>query len=132
MNSLGIMIRKINISEKGIKSHPTKQQLKKQILTLHKKLKKSDKDLSTTYVIEKDNHKYQYHIHLLIKHTNSDNLNKQLLRFIGGNTWEDKKDSLDPIKICKGKYGEVNSHYIYDETDFINYMNKHDQTLTLI
>ena len=132
MESIGVMIRKINKSENGIKSNPSKQQLRKQVLTLHKKLKKSDKDISTTYVIEKDTHKRHYHIHLLIRHMNSDNLNTQLSKFIGGNTWGYKEDTLEPIKTCQGKYGEVDTHYIYDETIFTNYMNKQDQTLTLI
>jgi len=132
MNSIGVMIRKINKNEKGIITNPTKKELHKQILTLHKKLQKSDKSLITTYVIEKDNHKRHYHTHLLINYTDSENLNKTLLKFIGGNIWTEKEDPLNPIRICKGQYGEIDTHYIYDETTFINYMNKHDQTLTLI
>ena len=55
MNKLGIQIRKIDINDNGKKYNPTTNNLNKQLKTLHRKLQKKDKDLITTYTIEKDN-----------------------------------------------------------------------------
>jgi 3-phenylpropionate/cinnamic acid dioxygenase small subunit len=133
MNKIGIKIRKMDIQENGKKLNPTRKNLFKQIKTLHIKLKKNDKYLTTTFVIEKD--KYQigkYHTHLLINYNDKQNLNTQLSRFIGGSSWEERNEGLDTINGCNGKYGEVDTHLIYDEVEFINYMNKHEQTETLV
>jgi len=134
MNKIGIKIRKKDIQENGKKLNPTRKNLSKQIKTLHRKLKKNDKDLTTTYVIEKD--KYQigkYHIHLLVNYKDKENLYNQLSRYIGGNIWEEKEDRYNVIYGCNGRYGEVDTHSIYDEIGFINtYMNKTQQTETLI
>jgi len=132
MIKIGIQFRKIDVNDNNRKYNPTEGILKKQIRTLHKKLKKNDKDLTTTYVIEKDN-KWKFHSHLLINFTDEKNLHSQLSRFIGGVSWNEKESGLYPIKQCCGKYGEVETHYIYDETEFIcNYMNKTEQTKTLV
>lgn len=132
MNKIGIMIRKMDIQEKGKKLNPTSKNLQKQIKTLHNKLKKNDTDITTTYVIEKDNNKGKFHTHLLINYNDEKNLYNQLSRFIGGNSWEERKEGLDTINGCNGKYGEVDTHFIYDEVEFLNYMNKTQQTETLV
>ena len=131
MNKIGIMIRKMDLQENGKKLNPTSKNLHKQIKTLHSKLKKHDTDITTTYVIEKDNSK-KFHTHLLINYNNEKNLYNQLSRFIGGNSWEERKDGLDTINGCNGKYGEVDTHFIYDEVEFLNYLNKTEQTETLV
>ena len=132
MNSIGIMIRKMDIQENGKKLNPSCKNLHKQIKTLHSKLKKNDKDITTTYVIEKDNNKGKFHTHLLINYNDKQNLKTQLSRFVGGNSWKKRNEGLDTINGCNGKYGEVDTHLIYDEVEFINYMNKHEQTETLV
>ena len=71
---MGVTIRKINISETGKKESITPKHYNKQILTLHRKLKKLDKKISTIYVIEKDNHKEKFHLHLLINYENETNI----------------------------------------------------------
>jgi len=131
MNTIGIMFRKMDIQENGKKLNPSSKNLNKQIKTLHNKLKKKDKDITTTYVIEKDDNKGKFHTHLLINYTDKENLYNQLSRFVGGNNWKEKKDGLDTIYSCNGKYGEVDTHFIYNEVDFLNYMNKREQTETL-
>ena len=132
MNSLGVTIRKISISKRGRKENISSKDYNKQILTLHRKLKKIDKKMTTSYVVERDNHKNKFHMHLLINYTDKTNLYNQLSRFIGGNTWKERKEGLGTIYGCNGKYGEVDTHYIYNEIGFINYMNKDEQSKTLI
>jgi len=132
METIGIMIRKKNYNNNGKIQNPTRKNLHKQFHTLHRKLKKNDKDLTTNYVIEKDNHKGSFHSHLLIHYTDKNNLYNQLSRFIGGNIWKERKEGFDTIYGCFGKYGEVDTHYIYDEDGFIEYMNKYEQTEKLI
>ena len=132
MNTIGIMIRKKNYNDNGKLENPSRKNLHKQFHTLHRKLKKNDKNLTTTYVIEKDNHKENYHTHLLIEYTNENNIYNQLSRFIGGNIWKEREERFDTIYGCSGKYGEVDTHHIYDEVEFLRYMNKQEQTKTLI
>ena len=132
MNSIGIVIRKINKKENGKTENPSTFNLHKQIKTLHKKLKKKDKDIITNYVIEKDTQKGKYHSHLLIQYNDKDNLYNQLSRFIGGNVWDERKEGFDTIYSCNGKYGEIDTHYIYDEVGFFDYMNKKEISEVLI
>lgn len=112
------------------KNRTNKKLLDKEILTLHKKLKKKD-SVTTYFSTEKDPQKGKYHTHLLIQYNDGDNLYNQLNRFIGGNTWVNEKKGLDEVKINDGKWGEVHTHNIYDENRFIGYMNKHELTKTL-
>jgi len=126
------MIRKKDYNDNGKIQNSTRENLDKQFQTLHRKLKKYDIDLITTYVIEKDNHKGNFHSHLLIHYKDKNNLFNQLSRFIGGNTWEEREEGFDTIYGCYGKYGEVDTHYIYDEVEFLKYMNKHELSKTLI
>ena len=132
MNSLGVTIRKISISKRGRKENISSKDYNKQILTLHRKLKKIDKKMTTSYVVERDDNKNKFHMHLLTNCTDKTNLYNQLSRFIGGNVWQERKEGLDTIYGCNGKYGEVDTHYIYNEIGFINYMNKYEQSKTLI
>ncbi len=124
MKELGVMIRKINKNGFNKITSLNKEELIKQVKTLHRKLKKND-NITTYYSIESDKNKGgKYHTHLLIRYNNEKNLYEQLSRFIGGNSWEERVNGLDPIKSCKGKYGEVDTHFIYNETGFLNYMEK--------
>jgi len=132
MNTIGIMIRKKNYNDNGKIQNPSQNNLQKQFQTLHRKLKKKDKSIITNFVIEKDNHKDNFHTHLLIHYTDKNNLHNQLLRFIGGKLWEKREEGFDTIYGCSGKYGEVDTHHIYDEVEFLRYMNKQEQTKTLI
>lgn len=132
MNKIGIMIRKKNYDDKGKIQNPTRKNLHKQFHTLHRKLKKNDKNIITNYVIEKDNHKGKFHSHLLIHYTDKNNLYNQLSRFIGGNIWNERKEGFETIYGCNGKYGEVDTHLIYDEVEFLKYMNKYQISKTLI
>ena len=132
MNTIGIMIRKKNYNDNGKIHNPSRKNLHKQFHTLHRKLKKNDKNIITNYVIEKDNHKDNFHTHLLIQYNDKNNLYNQLSKFIGGNIWKERESNFDTIYYCLGEYGEVDTHFIYDEVEFLRYMNKHEQTKTLI
>lgn len=126
MKTIGVMFRKINRTGKTSITNPNRENLQKQIKTLHRKLKKDD-EITTYYSIESDTRKGgKYHTHLLIKYNDEKNLYNQLSRFIGGNNWEDQYNGFDPIKRCNGLFGEVDTHFIYDEDGFKNYMNKYD------
>ena len=122
MKSVGIMIRRRKRTNKKI--------LDKEILTLHRKLKKRD-TVITHFTTEKDYTKGNYHTHLMIEHNDDKNLYSQLNNFIGGNCWESENSGLDEIKINNGKWGEVHTHNIWDELRFKGYMNKHKQLKTL-
>lgn len=124
MKSIGVMFRKIDKTDKNRITNPNKELLKKQVKTLHRKLKKND-TITTYYVIESDTNKGgKYHTHLLIKYTDDENLYNGLSRFIGGSIWEDKDWGLETLKSCKGTFGEVDIHPIYDEVEFMRYMEK--------
>lgn len=118
--------------EDGKVIHPSKNELKKQITTLHKKLQKKDSDVVTEFTIEKDNHRAKYHSHLLVKYSNQTNLFNQLKRFIGGSRWDERLEGLSKIKYCNGEYGEVDIVRIYDATGYRNYMNKSTPSRTLV
>ncbi len=124
MKEVGVMVRKINKNGINKITNPNKEELIKQVKTLHRKLKKND-NIITYYVVESDTNKRgKFHIHLLIRYNDEKNLYEQLSRFIGGNSWEDRRNDLDLNKSCKGKYGEVDTHFIYDDKRFLNYMEK--------
>lgn len=122
MKTIGVMIRR--------RSRTNKKLLDKQILTLHKKLKKND-NIITHYSTEKDYLKGNYHSHLLIQYNNDKNLYNELNRFIGGNVWNKDYEGLDEVKINNGKWGEIHTHQIWDEVGFKGYMNKHELTKIL-
>lgn len=126
MKTIGVMFRKINKTGTKTITNPNKENLKKQVKTLHRKLKKKDK-IITYYSVESDASKGgKYHTHLLIKFNDEKNLYNGLSRFIGGSSWEKRNDGLDPLISCKGTYGEVDTHFIYDEIGFLNYMDKNE------
>lgn len=112
------------------RSRTNKKLLDKQILTLHKKLKKND-DIITHYSTEKDYLKGNYHSHLLIQYNNDKNLYNELNRFIGGNVWNKDYEGLDEVKINNGKWGEIHTHNIWDEVGFKGYINKNELTKIL-
>ena len=122
MKSVGIMIRRRKRTNKKI--------LDKEILTLHRKLKKRD-TVITHFTTEKDYTKRNYHTHLIIEHNDDRNLYNQLNHFIGGNCWESDKSGLDEVKINNGIWGEIHTHNIWDEKGFKGYMNKYELIKTL-
>jgi len=130
MKTIGVMIRIIYVSEHGNVHSPSKKNIKKQLLTLHRKIKKRD-DIKTHYSIEKDNHKGRYHTHLVIYYNDEKNLYNQLNRFIGGDTWISENSGFDEVKENKGKWGEISLHNLYDVDGFIGYMNKDNPSETL-
>ena len=130
MNKLSITIRKFDYKY-GNYQNPSQKVLHKQILKLHRNIKKKD-TIYTEYSIEKDSDKSKYHTHLLIHYNNRNNLYTQLSRFIGGDDWKIREKGLDTFDECNGKYGLIYTEPILNELQYRKYMNKRELTKTLI
>lgn len=131
LKTIGVMVRKWNITNKGDKQNPSKKNLDKQIRTLHKKMKK-DNLVYTEYSIEKDRYDNKYHTHLIIHHKDIDKVNQMLSHFVGGNEWKKREIGLDTFNEVNGKYGMIHTEQIMNENQFRRYINKINQSKTLI
>jgi hypothetical protein len=131
LKTIGVMVRKWNITNKGDKQNPSKKNLDKQIRTLHKKMKKESK-VYTEYSIEKDKYDNKYHTHLIIHHKDIDKVNQMLSQFVGGNEWTKREIGLDTFNDLTGKYGHIMTEQIMNENQFRRYINKRNQSTTLI
>lgn len=131
LKTMGVMIRKHNISDNGLKQTPSKRNLDKQIKTLHKKLKKENL-VYTEYSIEKDSDNIGYHTHLIIHHIDRDKVNNILYKFIGGKEWSKREVGLDVFNNISGTYGLIHTEEIMNENQFRRYLNKINQSITLI
>jgi len=118
----GITIRKYNV-ENGKVTAPTRENLKRQMLTLHKKFKRTDK-IITEYTIEKDPCGCGYHVHMKVQHEDSNTLLNRLSKFIGGNGWKEINNLEYPIYECNGKYGKIKVFRIKNNIRFSRYINK--------
>ncbi|MBI9042084.1 hypothetical protein [Lutibacter sp.] len=129
MNKLAITIRKFDYKN-GNFQNPSPEVLHKQILKLHRNIKKND-SIYSEYTIEKDSDKSKYHAHLLIQYNDKKNLYNQLSRFIGGIDWKIREKGLDTFDECNGKYGLIHTEPIYNELQYRRYMNKHELSKSL-
>ena len=130
MKKMGVMIRKWdNFNRKS--TNPSRKNLHKQVLTLHRKIQKKDKIL-TEYSIEKDESIRRYHTHLLIHYNDEQNLNNELSRYIGGTEWVKRESGLDTFNECNGKYGLIHTEPIYNEQQYRSYVNKQGKIKSLI
>ena len=126
MNKMFCTIRKWDY--RGNKRYnPSRKNLNKQIHTLHRKLKKTDKVI-TSYSVEKDKGKNQYHIHSLIYYEDEEKLKDRLGTFIGGEIVE-RKNGFDSYL---GKYGTIWLERVNNETDIYRYINKYEISKTLV
>ncbi len=130
MNKIAITIRKFDYKH-GNHQNPSRKILHKQILKLHRNIKKNDA-IRTEYSIEKDSDKTKYHTHLLIHYNDKKNLYKQLSRFIGGNDWKIRESRLETFDECNGKYGLIHTEPVLNELDYRRYINKQELTKALI
>lgn len=130
MKKISVMIRKFDYKN-GNYQNPSPKVLDKQILKLHRNIKKND-NIYTEYSIERDENKSKYHTHLLIHYTDKENLYNQLSRFIGSNDWKIREKGLNTFDECNGKYGCIHTESIRDEWNYRNYIDKLTQTKTLI
>lgn len=129
MKQIGVMIRKWDYyNKKSI--NPSRKNLDKQILTLHKKIQKKDK-IHTEYSIEKDTDKRKYHTHLIIHYNDKQNLYNELSRFIGGTEWKKRESGLDTFDECSGTYGLIHTESIHDEQKYRDYINKNQSIKSL-
>jgi hypothetical protein len=131
LKTMGVMIRKHNITEDGQKQNPSKKNLDKQIRTLHKKMKKESL-IYTEYSIEKDKYDKRYHTHLIIHYKDCEKVNKILYKFIGGKEWSKREVGLDVFNNISGIYGVIHTEEIMNENQFRRYLNKINQSITLI
>ena len=122
----GVTIRKVNVEDFN-RTQLSKSNIEKQILTLHRKLKKSD-EVFTEFSVEKEPNGRGYHTHLKVQYNDELNLRNELLKFIGGNRWKKEIKGYNVIDSCYGKFGEVQLHHIDNPTKFSRYINK--QTLS--
>ena len=126
----GVTIRKVDV-EDSKRTQPSKSNIEKQILTLHRKLKKSD-EVFTEYSVEKEPNGRGYHSHLKVQYNDENNLREGLEKFIGGNDWNKEIKGLELIESCNGKYGEVQLHNIDNPTEYSRYINKETLSKQLI
>ncbi|MDX8341210.1 hypothetical protein SLH46_18570 [Draconibacterium sp. IB214405] len=131
MNRIGVLIRKWNYGFNGKKHNPSRKNLNKQILTLHRKLKKKD-NIYTEYSIEKDPDTSRYHVHLIIHYNYENNLNNRLSNFIGGTEWRIRTNTKGSFNECNGKYGFVHTDNLRDELKYREYINKYELSTTLV
>jgi hypothetical protein len=126
----GVTIRKVDV-EDSKRTQPSKSNIEKQILTLHRKLKKSD-EVFTEYSVEKEPNGKGYHSHLKVQYNDENNLRERLQNFVGGNDWNKEIKGLELIESCNGKYGEVQLHNIDNPSEYSRYINKETLSKQLI
>jgi len=126
----GVTIRKVNVEDFN-RTQLSKSNIEKQILTLHRKLKKSD-EVFTEFSVEKEPNGRGYHTHLKVQFNDELNLRKGLENFIGGNDWNKEIKGLEMIESCNGKYGEVQLHNIDNPIQYSRYINKETLSKQLI
>jgi len=126
MNKMFCTIRKWDY--RGNKRYnPSKTNLHKQIHTLHRKLKKED-GVITSYSIERDKGKQQYHLHMIFHYTDENNLKEVLGKFIGG----DITERISGFDSYMGKYGTIWLEPIQSERNSYEYINKYEMSKTLV
>ena len=126
----GVTIRKVDV-EDSKRNQPSKSNIEKQILTLNRKLKKSD-EVFTEYSVEKEPNGKGYHSHLKVQYNDENNLRERLQNFVGGNDWNKEIKGLELIESCNGKYGEVQLHNIDNPSEYSRYINKETLSKQLI
>jgi hypothetical protein len=132
MQTMGVLIRKWEKDTNGKYKNVSKDNFKKQIHTLHKKLKKVD-CIYTEFSIEKDKHSNIYHTHLIIHHKDKEEyIQNQLSKFVGGYDWKKKSIGLEIYNECNGRYGLINTQPIQNIDLYRGYINKYGELKTLI
>lgn len=132
MQTMGVLIRKWEKETNGRYKNVSKDNFKKQIHTLHKKLKKVD-CIYTEFSIEKDKHSNIYHTHLIIHHNdNEEYIHNSLSKFVGGYDWKKKSIGLEIYNECNGRYGLINTQPIQNIDLYRGYINKYGELKTLI
>ena len=129
---IGCVIRKKDILENNQIVYPSPKNLKKQMITLLRRLKKKEK-VYTEYSIEKDKNG-GYHVHLIIHCTNVEEVKNNLRKYIGGYDWKEKEHDYRNLLTCESTYGYgyIDIEEIYDETKYRNYINKRTPSTTLV
>jgi hypothetical protein len=132
--TLGILIRKKNNSDNKI----TKKLLKKEILTVWRKLKKQCNLEYMMYVIQSDlltaRNTYYIHCILPIEESEYNIIQERLSKYIKGNLWEKEKQLYRDFDICVGIYGKVHIQWLVDverHKEWIHNKNKDEDIIQL-
>lgn len=125
---IGFTVRKFTVKN-GKKTSPSKLSLEYQMKTLHKKIKREDETLSTSYSIEKDETGTGYHIHLIFRYTDFENLRNKIKKYIGGSNWT-KDTTSTKNYLCIGNFGIAYQHLVYSD-NFLPYMDKYNPVINL-
>jgi hypothetical protein len=123
---VGLTIRKISKEGNRIK-HLSEKNLRKQMLTLLKKIWKIDMDSYCVYSIESSKHALGDHIHMILSLTDTKHLEdvkKRLLKYVDAEIWSNDEKIWDSIDKCEGRFGSIHKHSIWDMPNFISYMSK--------
>lgn len=121
-NYYGVCIRKnLLLGNKALLV--SKKNLKKQILTLYKKLLKKQPDIFLEYSIEK-NYDLGYHAHLIVYNIDTKILFDSILSFISADNWSLYVEAYDTYYKCSSSYGSASIHTIYDLLTFKRYISK--------
>jgi len=129
-SNIGLTIRKISKEGNRIK-YLSEKNIDKQMLTLLKKIQKSDKSAFCRYSIEPSNHAMGNHIHMILYMTDNKYLNAimgRLLKFVDAQYWYVSNNIWYDIKKCEGRFGSIDMFPIYDDFGFDGYMNKMSQS----
>jgi REP element-mobilizing transposase RayT len=129
-HQFGLTIRKISREGNRIK-HLSERNLDKQMLTLLKKIQKTDKQAFCRYTIESSKHGMGDHIHMILSLTDKkhiENVMHRLLKYVDAKFWSNHKGLWFNINKCEGKFGSIHMFPIYNDFGFDGYMNKTAQS----
>lgn len=120
----GITIRKVSISNNNETQCVSKNNLKKQILTLYKKIYKDNQNVYFEYTIEK-NLSLGYHAHIICYNLCLKELKYYIGKFICNDHWTIQESIYYDLHISYSKYGECVIHSVYDLVGFKRYIAKY-------
>lgn len=131
-NLTGITLRKKIIDERGKVKHLSKNQMIKQTLKVHKKIKRIA-PVYTHATVERDPDTIvKYHAHMLIYHHPNYDYTDILQKYVGGETWYVTNYVNYDVWTCNGEYGEVSFYDVISVKNILSYFNKEYQTYTWI
>lgn len=130
--STGITLRKKIIKSSGKVAHLNKEEMVKQSLKLHTKIKKVA-PVFTHASIEKDIDKFnRYHSHMLIYHHPTFDFTDIMMKYIGGTKWVKYIDVNYDTYTCNGTYGEITLFQTISNAHYLNYINKESLSYTWV
>lgn len=126
-----VLIRKWNKGDSGYTPTGLKE-MGKQVKTVHRKLKKRSNHVTTEYVIEKDEDRNTYHVHLLLTIDNKSTAMDVFSRYIGGTDWIIRDSGAGIFDECNGEFGMIHIEPVRDEMKYRRYMSKKHEYKVLV